>query len=354
MIVRLLCDVSNCSVDIETASELDDAYASMSSRDFDIYFVSYRPGKHKWSALLHDLDEAAPSCPIILLASDENAPAPLLSRDPDLVHMVSRKNLSTKSLGSLMLGLLTERQRRADLMAQIALFGASEDRGTESVLTLLRDLLSDVNKIHGNAALALSALNDADSEKPVTLLSNAVNVSDTVRAQLLDRIDHLEAANADAAAAPQDIDITIFLGDIVQDYVPEAEKRGQQLVYSRPDIPLYFSSDPRKLEDALRLLLRNSVLNSGFGAFIDISLSVRSGEVCIAVAASKPSPEELSTLPIPPDSEAAQREARFEERAGGMILIDQFMRQCNGSVDWNTDGDSSAVLRCFFPLRGAA
>lgn len=353
LLARALRKIDAFSVEIESAETLEDAYALASGRTFDLYFVDYWLGPDTATPFLLDLAAANPYGPMILVSSLDRTDLAEAGVPADRFEFITKRDLSPDRLEQVIRGALAAARRNGDLAAEVAALGAVDLEGPDKVLGWLHGLLGDINRIHGSASLALNSLGEGAAGSPAeALLGATVKTSDRLRLGLIERIGRVEAARRVSHAVEANVDITGFLEEVVADYRPEAEKRGQQLAYHKPDLPLTFATDPGALRDVLRLLLRNTIRNTAEGARIDISLSVREGEVCIAVSDTSADGHWAST--IARDAAADCDRLMLCERAGSLILLDQLMRACNGSVDLVAKGGDPAVLCCSFPLRGAA
>lgn len=298
--------------------------------------------------------EQDPLCPPILVALPAGRPRPDFGPHADFIQVLDGTRLSHAGVKAAIEQAMT--RRGTAFMHRLAALAGAGPVAPRPDIAWLRQTFAAVNKIHGSASVALNGLLDDEAGAgagQIALLSSTVETSAALRRDLLEQINRATDPEAPDLAPSGDIDIAALLELVVREYRPEAESRGQHLQFLKPDLPLTFRTVPTRLRDALRLLLRNTIRNSRQGAVVDVSLSVREGTVCVSIAdrgASGPWAWDFADDTVMADGSAAP----FFEKAGSMILIDQFMRACNGSVDLDRSECRPAVLRCFFPLRGAA
>ena len=365
MICRILARLKTYDANIATVKSVDEARATTPHINFEILFLDDGLASADAFSLVRDMANATPSCAPILLESEAkldlpshhqpapNGQTPLPNTIAGIIHILSKQGLTSNSLETSIRDALAAARRRDALMAQLENIQASRHSEFDQFLPWMRALLNDVNKIHGGASLALNGLADYQDEDPKALLSSTVTVSDRLRSSMLDTIQRLEAGQRRHSADAEDVDITHLLEQVVRDYRLDAEERGQILNYRRPDLPIPLAANAQAVRDVFRIILRNTIRNTAENTRIDIALSIQFGEVCISVCDTSPDGHWTAVQHTDPFTQSYVA-PNLREKAGSIILINELMQECNGSIDVVTSHNASNELRCFFPRRGVA
>lgn len=372
---RYLGDMVAYDADISAVKTLDEARATATHDHFDILLLDDRLATDAAFSFVLRLANESPSCAPILLSRGATvqrlhvrSPKPGASRSmrprsgaitalpnsiADLLRILPRQDISADTLETIIRRALAAARRRDAAAAKPKSLGNPASDGSDGILPWMRATLGEINKIHGGATLALDRLWESDDEDPQALLRSTVKASDRLRADMLATINRLEDNHRPASSRTVDVDITRLLDQVVRDYRLDAEERGQTLNYQRPDLPLLMSANPHALRDVFRVILRNTIRNTTRDTRIDIALSIRSGEICISVCDTSPDGHWTSVVCAdqPPCGESG---SDLGEKAGGIILINELMRVCNGSIDVVTTAKAANEMRCFFPRSGVA
>jgi len=359
---RNLKAMESFDANIVTAGSVAGARTIATQYDFDVLLLDGGMADVDGFGLVRKMTQSESSCAPILIAGDA---APAANRQPPLpgaLSVLQLHGLSPEILSAAIVKALAEAQRREALFAQLQAQdrAVSDGGGGDRILPWLRGLLGEINQIHGGASLALGGLHRGEDQESGPLLQSAVGRSDRLRTDLLDTINRIQADRL-AKRRTQDVDVAKLLSHVVQDYRSDAEQRGQTLRYQRPDLPLLLSANAQSVCDVFRIILRNTIRNTAPDTQIDVALSIRSGDVCISVRDTSPDGHWTSKLhgaAVPSDETVAA----LREKAGGIILINELVRECNGSIDVVAAGDAQGSdgagpaneLRCFFPRNRTA
>lgn len=380
-VCHALSEMDLYDADVATVKSVAEARTTMSHDNFELLILDDRLLSGSAMSLIRELAGRKPSCAAILIVSGGHGKSRTLkTRRParaaagpqattGFLKILPRQGLEGKGLQQA-IGDALETARGKDRKVasqELAKLRKSEmqnsavrksgtrkpgSRSIDHVLPWVRGLLGELNKIHGGASLALEGLGDPDNADPKALLHSAVQVSDHLRAEILDTIRQLEASQRQEEARPETVDITQLLEQVVRDYRTAAEARGQTLNYRRPDLPLTLAANSGSVRDVFCVILRNTIRNTSENTRIDIALSIRSGEICISVCDTCPSGHWTKAL-CPDQTNSSETGSVMREKAGSIILINELMRECNGSIDITTQ-EHANEMRCFFPRRGVA
>lgn len=380
-VCHALEEMNGYDADVATVKSVAEARATMSHDSFEMLILDDRLLSGSAMTLIRELAGRKPSCASILIVSGKYGKSgPSGTRrtgrssagpkaGAGLLKFLPRRGLDGKGLEkaveeALETARAADRKtasrdlaqlRKSGIHKPVARTSAARDPGSRSidqVLPWVRGLLGELNKIHGGASLALEGLGNHENENPKALLRSTVKVSDHLRSEILDTIRQLEASQQPEEKQPENVDITQLLEQVVRDYRTAAEARGQTLNYRRPDLPLTFAANAGSVRDVFCVILRNTIRNTSENTRIDIALSIRGGEICISVCDTCPDGHWTNRV-CPDQVDCQQTRSVMQEKAGSIILINELMRECNGSIAIKTQ-DNSNEMRCFFPRRGVA
>lgn len=380
-VCHALAEMNLYDANVATVKSIAEAHATLNRDAYDLLILDDRLLSGNALALIRDLAGRKPSCASILIVSAKSAaarksgkrrtarPSERLQASAGLLRFLPRQGLDgnglEKAVGEALESARSRDRKAASRdLAQLRKSGMHKPaartsgarkpgtRSIDHVLPWVRGLLGELNKIHGGASLALEGLDNDDKENPRALLRSAVQVSDHLRAEILDTIRQLEASQQPEEKEPVNVDITELLEQVVRDYRTDAEARGQTLSYRRPDLPLTLAANAGSVRDVFCVILRNTIRNTSENTRIDIALSIRDGEICISVCDTCPDGHWTKAL-CPEQANSSATGSVMREKAGSIILINELMRECNGSIDITTQNHSNE-MRCFFPRRGVA
>jgi len=377
-VCQALAELTLYDASVATVKSIAEARATISHAPYDLLLLDDRLLSGSAMALIRDMAGRKPSCASIVIVSATSAPSGKrrttgasqgLQASTGLLKFLPRRGLDGNGLEKAVgeaLEAARSRDRKAASrdLARLRKSGVQKSsvrtsgtrksgtRSIDQVLPWVRGLLGELNKIHGGASLALEGLDNNDQETPKALLQSAVQVSDHLRAEMLDTIRQLEASQQPEEKEPANVDITHLLEQVVRDYRTDAEARGQTLNYRRPDLPLTLTANAGSVRDVFCVILRNTIRNTSENTRIDIALSIRDGEICISVCDTCPDGHWTKAL-CPDQANSPETGSVMREKAGSIILINELMRECNGSIDITTQNHSNE-MRCFFPRRGVA
>lgn len=380
-VCHALGEMDRYDADVATVKSVAEARATLRHDRFEMLILDDRLLSGSAMALIRELAGRKPSCASILIVSGKSGKPRTsgtrrtgrsstdLQAGAGLLKFLPRQGLDGTGLEKAIRDAL-ETSRRKDRKAAsrdlaklrksglrktaASTSGARKpgSRSIDQVLPWVRGLLGELNKIHGGASLALEGLDNHDTEDPKALLRSTVQVSDHLRGEILDTIRQLEASQQPEEKEPENVDITELLEQVVRDYRTDAEARGQILNYRRPDLPLTLAANTGSVRDVFCVILRNTIRNTSENTRIDIALSIRDGEVCISVCDTCPDGHWTKAL-CSDQANSRETGSVMREKAGSIILINELMRECNGSIDITTQAHSNE-MRCFFPRRGVA
>jgi len=377
-VCQALAELTLYDASVATVKSIAEARATISQAPYDLLLLDDRLLSGSAMSLIRDMAGRKPSCASIVIVSAPSVPSGKrrttrssqgLQASAGLLKFLPRRGLDgtglEKAVGEALEAARSRDRKAASRdLARLRKSGAQKSsartsgtrksgtRSINQVLPWVRGLLGELNKIHGGASLALEGLDNNDRETPKALLRSAVQVSDHLRAEILDTIRQLEASQQSEEKEPANVDITHLLEQVVRDYRTDAEARGQTLNYRRPDLPLTLAANAGSVRDVFRVILRNTIRNTSENTRIDIALSIRDGEICISVCDTCPDGHWTKAL-CPDQANSPETGSVMREKAGSIILINELMRECNGSIDITTQNHSNE-MRCFFPRRGVA
>lgn len=386
--LEILCESLNRMVaydaDIATVKSVDEARATRENFTCQILILDEGIASERAFSLARKLANGKPSCGPILLSSEpatsvlSNGLAGQTGRTAipnavaGILRVFQKSRLSPKRIEKTVSDVLAAARRRDVLMDQLQEVDPVRRAGSSQVLPWMRTMLRDINKIHGGASLALHNMTQGEGSDPIALLESTVSVADRMRGELMDAIQNLQSKRSSAPnrnpqatsgiqigelphAADQieDVDITRLLDRVVRENKLDAEERGQTLQYQRPDLPITLAANSFAVRDVFRVILRNTIRNIAANTKIEIALSIHAGEVCISICDTSPDGH-WTSVNTADKRESAEPGLSLQEKAGSIILINELMRECNGSIDVVTTRDDANELRCFFPRSGVA
>ncbi len=337
---RALERMEACSVRIVDARSPEEALCAARDQDFHIMFLD-ESAVETATPLLQALARSEPSCPPIVLTAPTPDGASVPAPVADGWQTIDKSTVAPLALEMSIRTALVRARRRDVLMAQLETI-STVGESSDEVLPWLKTLLAAVDKTHSGAVLAM---NRTENETARRLLQDSAAQSRALKADLLDKVTRLETSSRTVDRTRSEIDLTGLVADVVTDYRAEAERRDQTLTYHCPDLPVKVDANPRTVRDLVRVALRNTIRHNDLETDIRIELSYQHGAVRLSILDTDPNGH-WSAAPV------AETNGRPEpeERAGGLLLIEDLMFSCAGIVETRSDGDRN-TLTCVFPRR---
>lgn len=370
--------------DIATVKSVDEAHATSENLACEILILDEGIASERAFSLARKLANQKPSCGPILLSSEpatsllykglagQSGRAAIPNAVTGILRVLPKSRLSPRKVEKTISDVLAAGRRRDVLLDQLQDVDPVRRAGSNQILPWMRTMLRDINKIHGGASLALHNVTQGESSNSIALLESTVSVADRMRGELMDAILNLQSKRSSkpnrnpqtspglqtgelpqAADQIEDVDITRLLDRVVRENKLDAEERGQTLQYQRPDLPITLAANSFAVRDVFRVILRNTIRNIAANTKIDIALSIHAGEVCISICDTSPDGH-WTSVNNADRRESAESGLSMQEKAGSIILINELMRECNGSIDVVTTRNDANELRCFFPRSGVA
>ncbi|MEM1046229.1 MAG: hypothetical protein AAGL24_08765 [Pseudomonadota bacterium] len=339
-LLRALERMEACAVRIVGVQSPEEALSAARDQDFHIMFLD-EATVDAAMPLLQALARSEPSCPPIVLT----APAPDGASGPshlaDGWQTMDKATISPLALEMSIRTALVRARRRDILMAQLETI-STVGESSDEVLPWLKTLLAAVDKTHSGAVLAM---NRTENETARRLLLDSAAQSRALKTDLLDKVTRLENSHRSFDRARSEIDLTGLVADVVADYRAEAERRGQTLTYLRPDLPVKVDANPSTVRDLVRVALRNTLRHNGCETNIRVELSFVHGAVRLSIVDTDPGGHWTSA-----EEKGHDARPEPEERAGGLLLIEDLMFSCAGIVETRCDSGTN-YLTCVFPRR---
>lgn len=329
-----------CSVRIVEARSPEEALCAARDQDFHIMFLDEN-AVDAATPLLQALARSEPSCPPIVLTAPASDGASRPSTMAGAWQSIDRSTVSPISLEMSIRTALVRARRRDILMAQLETI-STVGESSDEVLPWLKTMLAAVDKTHSGAVLAM---NRTENETARRLLQDSAAQSRALKADLLDKVTRLETSCRSVDRTRSEIDLAGLIADVVPDYSAEAERRGQSLTYHCPDLPVRVEANPRTVRDIVRVALRNTIRHNALETDIRIELSFVHGAVRLSILDTDPNGHWTSARDADCDARPEP-----EERAGGLLLIEDLMFSCAGIVEIRSAAGTNC-LTCVFPRR---